>query len=471
MSDISNQQASSPGGVQAAVAGPPEEHDRTASPLDMLFIWGGVNIAVTNLAVGALGIALGLSLSDTMLVYFVGGAIGALSLALGVLQGKRTGVPVMQNARSAFGVGGSRMLGGLLFLMSAGWFGVNSYFGVTAARSITEHFGIGGGHTRDLVLLVLIVVGQLAIALYGFELIRRYERVALLAVASCLVLVAAFAMNGHISWGHRGELAGSARVGTIIVLITALGVGWALSWTPWAQDFGRHVRTDASDRATFWWAFVGMWVFSFLTFSLSAAIATTTGATFDVGRDVSGVLPAGLAVPVLLVMSLGLISANVVPLYSGGFALISAGLKWPRRRGTLLTALFGIAIPTVGLFQDSFTHTFHNWMLALLIWIAPWFTILMIDFFVIHRGRYTAEQVAPAPLRGWSDSWPGVVSWLVAFVSSWAFANTPVYASPIVTERLAGADLSIYVGAVVAAAIYYPWMTSRMRRARASAQA
>lgn len=62
--------------------------------------------------------------------------------------------------------------------MSCGWFGINSYFGMTAARSIVGQLGLPETTATELVVLVAIVAVQIAIAIYGFQLIKRFERIA-----------------------------------------------------------------------------------------------------------------------------------------------------------------------------------------------------------------------------------------------------------------------------------------------------
>lgn len=432
------------------------DEERGGEPRDMFFVWAGVNVAVTNIAVGALGVTIGLSLLDVALVYVIGGALGALTLGLTVVQGQRTGVPVMANARPVFGYRGAYLMAGLLFLMSAGWFGVNSFFGMTAARSITDKVGLPVGHGMDLILLALIVVVQVLIAIFGFQAIRRFERVAVGAMAVCFGVITLAALN-DIDWSHPASVHGSARFGMIALLTTALGVGWAVSWTPWAADFGRYVRRGASQRATFWCAWAGMFVVNFWVMMLSAAIATKANSGFDVGATVDAVMGSGVAIPVLLIMTFGLISANVVPLFSGGFALKTLDLKLQRRAGTILTAVAGIVVPVVGVFQASFAETFDQWMLTLLMWIGPWFAITMIDYFVIQRGSYSDEDLFTTRGSGGSVFAPGIVAWLVGFGVSWLFANTPIFTSPLMRDSFGGADLSLFVGAIVAAAIYYPW--------------
>jgi nucleobase:cation symporter-1, NCS1 family len=448
---------------------PTTDAERHGSPRDMFFVWGGVNVAVTNIAVGSLGIVLGLSLLDVFLVYLIGGAIGALTLGIAVVQGQRTGAPVMVNSRPVFGYRGAYLMAALLFLMSAGWFGVNSFFGMTAARSITDKIGLPVGNGMDLILLGVIVVVQVLIAIYGFNAIRRFERVAVGAMVVCFGAITLAALN-NIEWSHPASVSGAERFGMIALLTTALGVGWAVSWTPWAHDFGRYVRRDASQRATFWWAWAGMYVVNLWVMSLSAAIATRANSGFDVGATVDAVMGSGIAIPVLLIMTFGLISANVVPLFSGGFALLTLDLKLPRRTGTILTAAAGIAVPVIGVFQASFAETFDQWMLTLLMWIGPWLTITLLDYFVLHRGHYTYADLYSERGAAGRVFLPGIVAWTVGFGISWLFANTPIFTSPLMRDSFGGADLSLFAGAIVAGAIYYPWAKALKERSAAAAR-
>jgi hypothetical protein len=51
----------------------------------------------------------------------------------------------------------------------------------------------------------------------------------------------------------------------------------------------------------------------------------------------------------------------------------------------------------------------------------------------------------------------------VGLAASLAFANTPIFASPLMTRYFGGADLSLFVGALVSFAVYYPWASSRKK--------
>ncbi|MGY4648230.1 purine-cytosine permease family protein [Mycobacterium sp. URHB0021] len=439
------------------------EAERGGVPREMFFVFAGVNVAVTNLAVGALGIVLGLSLADVLLVYFLGAFVGSACVGLCVLQGQRTGASVMVNARPAFGFEGARLLAVLLFFTTAGWFGVNSYFGVTAARSIAGQFGVAGGRGTDVVLLVVLTILLVLVAVYGYRLITKYERVAFIGMGLSLVVIAIGAFAGGVDWGHPATVYGAERLGAIAVLVTALGIGWGVSWTPFAHDFGRYVRRDAPQRKLFLMASAGMYVGTFCTFSLSAIIATSAASSLDVGKTVEAALPEAVAWPVLLVMTLGLLPANLVNLFVGPAVLKTAGLRLNRLQGVLVTALVGTPIAVVGIYQPEFGSTFKAWMLTLVMWLTPWFVITMTDYFLVHRGHYTeTDLVAKNGVAGRFFT-PGIVAWVLGLVVSVAFANTPIFASPLMTEFLGGADLSLFAGALVSFAIYYPWALSRKR--------
>jgi purine-cytosine permease-like protein len=84
---------------------PVPEAQRESTSMHQFWIWAGANIAPINWVLGALGIVLGLSLADTILVLVLGNLIGMAVFGFFVLMGQRTGVSQMVLTRSAFGVG------------------------------------------------------------------------------------------------------------------------------------------------------------------------------------------------------------------------------------------------------------------------------------------------------------------------------------------------------------------------------
>ena len=156
-----------------------------------------------------------------------------------------------------------------------------------------------------------------------------------------------------------------------------------------------------------------MYLGTFFTFSLSAIIATGAESGLDVGKTVEAALPNALALPVLLVMTLGLLPANLVNLFVGPAVLQTVGLRLNRLQGVLATALVGTPIAVTGIFQPEFGSTFKIWMLALVMWLTPWLVITMTDYFIVHRGHYSDMDLFTRNGVARDFFMPGIVAWVV----------------------------------------------------------
>jgi NCS1 family nucleobase:cation symporter-1 len=102
-------------------------------------------------------------------------------------------------------------------------------------------------------------------------------------------------------------------------------------------------------------------------------------------------------------------------------------------------------------------------MLTLVMWLTPWLVITLSDYFLIHRGHYTDVDLFTRHGVAARFFAPGIVAWVVGLAASLAFANTPIFASPLMTRYFGGADLSLFVGALVSFTVYYPWASSRKK--------
>ena len=107
---------------------PIPDADRDFTGMQQMWIWAGANIAPVNWALGALGIILKLGLLETIAVIVLGNVVGCAIFAAFTVMGHKTGVNQMVSSRSAFGVRSAYLPSILMFLMTLGWIGVNTYF-------------------------------------------------------------------------------------------------------------------------------------------------------------------------------------------------------------------------------------------------------------------------------------------------------------------------------------------------------
>ncbi len=149
-----------------------------------------------------------------------------------------------------------------MFLTTLGWIGVNTYFPVKIAVAILSQFGIPDNVVTNMVVITVVVVLQMLIGVYGFYAIRTFEKYTVPVTVAIMALMSflAWSQPGVVNWGLTSTLAPGAHLAMLTLLMTAIGVGWGISWVTWASDYSRFVPRTVSSRAVFWYSYVGMFV-------------------------------------------------------------------------------------------------------------------------------------------------------------------------------------------------------------------
>jgi NCS1 family nucleobase:cation symporter-1 len=142
-----------------------EESERHGRPRDLFALWFAANAETATFAVGILTIALyGTSFRGAAIGLIIGNVLGyAIVAALSQL-GPRFGRPQMVVSRRAFGQVGNEVPAVLAFLSGVGWFAINSVFGAAALGALL--------HLDYLPALAIILIAQIAIAIYGHNMIH-----------------------------------------------------------------------------------------------------------------------------------------------------------------------------------------------------------------------------------------------------------------------------------------------------------
>jgi NCS1 nucleoside transporter family len=438
---------------------PIPEADKDSTGPQQMWIWAGANIAPINWALGALGIVLNLGLRETIAVIVLGNIVGCAIFAAFTVMGHKTGVNQMVLSRSAFGRRGAYLPSLLMALMTLGWIGVNTYFPVKIAVAILGQFGIADTWLTNLVVVTVVMVLQVLIGLYGFYAIRTFEKYTVPITAAIMVLMSILAWSrpGVVNWGLTSTLPPAAHLAMITLLMTAIGVGWGISWVTWASDYSRFVPRSVSSTAVFWYSYVGMCVPTVWLAILGATVASVTKDT-DPAKMVSAVFGGVTSMLVLLMVLHGPIATNILNVYSAALAALSMGVRLSRAAMALIAGIVGYLVTIYFVFQPSFAKAFDNWMISLLLWMSPWAGVVLADFFLLRRGHIDVGELYREPERSaYGDvNWGGIVAFVLGLVAGWLVEDglVPALQGPISIKLLAGADLSWLVGIVVAGGMY-----------------
>ena len=438
---------------------PIPDADRDSTGPQQMWIWAGANIAPLNWALGALGIILKLGLWDTIWIVVIGNLIGCAIFAAFTVMGHKTGVNQMVLSRSAFGRRGAHLSSAIQFIMCIGWIGVNTYFPVKIAVAILAQFGVPDGWLTTFVVMTAVSVLQVVIGLYGFYAIRTFEKytVPVTVIVMVLMSIGAWAQPGVVNWGLVSPLPPDARLAMATLLMTAIGVGWGISWVTWAADYSRFVPRTVSTKSVFWYSYIGMFVPTVWLAILGATLASVTLDT-DPAKMVSAVFGGLASLLVLLLVLHGPIATNIINVYSAALAALSLGIRLSRNVVAWFVGIAGYLVTVYFIFAPSFAKAFDNWMIGLLLWMSPWAGVILADFFLLRRGRIDIAALYDEPeTSAYGDiNWGGIVAFVVGLVAGWTVEDglVPVFQGPISTGLLAGADLSWLVGTVVAGAVY-----------------
>ena len=438
---------------------PIPDADRDSTGLQQMWIWAGANIAPVNWALGALGIVLKLGLLETIAVIVLGNIVGCAIFASFTVMGHKTGVNQMVLSRSAFGIRGAYLPSILMFLMTLCWIGVNTYFPVKISVAILGQFGVPDSWLLEIAIITLVMALQVSIGVYGFYAIRTFEKYTVPPTIAIMVLMSVLAWTrpGIVNWGLTTSLPPGAHLAMLTLLMTAIGVGWGISWVTWASDYSRFVPRNVPSRPVFWYSYIGMFVPTVWLAILGATIASTTLDT-DPAKMVSAVFGGPISILVLLMVLHGPIATNILNVYSAALAALSAGFRLSRIALAAIVGIAGYLVTLYFIFAPSFAKAFDNWMISLLMWMSPWAGVVLADFFIRRKGKIDIAELYRTPeTSAYGDiNWSGVAAFFAGLVAGWLVQDGLVGAlqGPISINLLGGADLSWLFGIGVAASVY-----------------
>jgi NCS1 family nucleobase:cation symporter-1 len=431
--------------------------DRTSTPLRQFWIWAGANLAPINWVLGALGIILGLSLVETLLVLVIGNLIGCALFGLFCIMGHRTGVNQMVLSRAAFGRRGAYLPATAQMLMTMGWLGVNTWIVLDLVLGIFDEMGFNDpGIATKYAVGIGIMAVQAVIAVVGFYWIQTFEKWTVPVAVAIMALMTVLAWTKvDIAW-NTSTVSGGDKWTAITQLMTAIGVGWGITWLSWSSDYTRFIKPDTPERKVFWSTFAGIFVPTVWLGFVGASIASA-----GTGTDPAALVTAAFGSTSILILFLvmhGPVATNILNLYSATLAALSLDIKVARWKVALAVSVVGTIALIAFIESDSFARDFDNWLVSVVVWIAAWGGVMLVDFYVVRRGKIDVAGLYddPAHARYGDINWAAVTAAIVGLVAgwSWQYGLVEFMQGPI-AKATNNTDLSWLAAFVVSGALYY----------------
>jgi len=444
---------------------PIPESARTRKVSGQFWIWAGANLAPINWVLGALGIHLGLGLADTILVLVLGNLIGMLLFGLFVLLGQRTGATAMVQSRAAFGRRGNYIPAGMQALLVIGWCAVNTWVILDLVMALLGTLGWvdpdATNYVWKIAVAAVIMGAQVAIAWFGYRAIAAFERWTVPPTLIILVIMSAVAWLGlKIDWAYAGPsgqiLEGTERIAAMSAVMTAIGIGWGITWFTYAADYSRFVSISVPGRKVYLASVLGQFIPVVWLGILGASLATNSG-EIDPGKLIVQNFGA-LAIPVLFMVLHGPIATNILNIYSFSVTTQALDIAISRRKLNLFVGVLSFVAVVFFIFQDDFASVLDSWLVGLVAWVAAWSGVMLVHFFWLEKKWPRGADrlfAAPGSPKLPSANWAGINSLALGVFATWLFMYglVPQMQGPIATA-LGGWDLSWLAGGLTSAASY-----------------
>jgi nucleobase:cation symporter-1, NCS1 family len=420
-----------PTGIETVPAA--SRHGRAS---DLFGVWFSANAEIATWMVGVFIAAIfGADLRSATLGIILGNLFGFAILGVLATFGPRYGVPQMLASRLAFGKRGNIAPAALSFLAGVGWFTINTIFGAYALQTIA-HISYG-------VALAIMLVLQIILAVYGYNLIGAFERV------SAILLAVGFALLGAVTLPQAAWGPGHSPF-TGFMFGAALAFAYAMGWVPCASDYSRYLPSQTNPHAVFWYAFIGCALPCIALEILGAAAVTASNVNLrtDVPTDaIAQLLGSGIVAKlVLITVVLGTLTANCMNLYSGALAaLVAFDVRVKRAIAALAVGILG-ALLALGGSNPAHTAEFYtDFLLLLSYWAAPWAAVALVDWW-----QAGGQPRDPHRVPSWRA---GTAAWVIGVLASIPFWNQAWFAGVFAHVYPQYGDLSYYVGFIVAGTV------------------
>ncbi len=439
------------------------DSERRGRARDLFWIWMGTNLNVFYVVNGAVIVAMGLSLTQALVAILVAN-LSFFFLGLTSQQGPKTGTSTFVVARAPFGPNGSKILAFVVWLRCLGWASSGLMIAVGAVLALLAGAGISGVGTVIAVVIIAATL-QALLPLFGHATIVATQKV-VVWVSGGVFAVLAIMIAPKIEFSSLSGQSASWQVVTVAIALLVGGGG--LSWSNVGSDYSRYLPKTTSKRSIFWWSSLGGLIPATLLEILGAGVATAaTGNAADPLSGVPQVLPAWVAMPFLVFAIITLYMVNSMDLYSSGLNLQAVGIPVKRWHSVALAGVLVMGVCLLVVYNEGFNNYYESFLALLVVWLAPWFAIYIVDW-LLRRGDYAARELFATGASGryWGRNGfnlAGIGAQAAGVVAAAMCMHSGLFVGPISTLT-GGSDLSVVAGIVTAGLVY--WLFGRKTVAR-----
>lgn len=428
--------------------------ERHGKVTDQFTLWFLANAELATLAVGFIGISLGLNLFWCLVAIILGEVFGTFFMAFHSVQGARLGIPQLIQSRPQFGYFGALIPQAIGVFLYVGFNVFNTIIAGLALHTVVPALSAQ-------VSILLMAVLALGLTLGGYDWIHFVQK---WGTYIFLPVFGIFTVGVLLTAKLPAEqLSASGFQLTPFLVVLIVVAAYQVSQAPYVSDYSRYLNKDISSKSTFWWTYFGSSIGSLWMIALGALLLAAYPDAGAVDSIVSGgnAIFSSFGTIALAIALIGLVSVIALNLYSGSLAALAAGDTVSPIKATFtnrVVAVVVIAILGTGgslLIPEDFLGQYNNFLVVLIYFLTPWTAVNLVDFYLIRKGDYAINEIFnPRGIYGrWN--WRGLTAYFAGFAVMIPFFSIGTFFSGPVATAASGADFSIFVGLPFSALLYY----------------
>jgi len=466
------------------------ESERWATARNIGALWGGTSLNVEYFFYGAILMGFGFDFWTAITIIVVGN-LSYFVLGVASLQGPEAGTTAFTISRAAFGTRGSRLVAFFNWVTQLGFETEGLILIVGAAIVLFQMAGIHVGSGMKVVLVILAAALQAVMPYLGHATMVKVLRSLIVPFAAIFVVLAIYDFkHGTTNYKNFGANWETWTAGLAFTIALS-----GLGWTECGNDYTRYLPRETKKSSIIGWIFLataipeiiimslGALTFTFL--SSNAESAAWNGSNPFEALHIQHTMPSWFIAIFMLFAIVQLFAINSMDLYSSGVSLQALGLRLKRYQAVVLDSILACLLTIWAEFQSTFSLYMKEFVGVIIVWIAPWFAIYIVDW-LMRKMRYNAAELQRTDsagiyfVGGAGVNWNAVIAFVVGLVgatTAYSKAPPPInfpfhWMTPISNHYgafcvanpvggvckagwIGGADFSIWIGMLLAGGLYF----------------
>ncbi len=452
------------------------ESERWAKPRDLFGMWAGASVQIEYFIYGAVLMTFGFSFGQALSIIIIGN-LSFFLLGICSLQGPDAGTTVFGINRAGFGPNGSRIISLFNWITQVGFEIEGLLLIVGAGLVLSGKAGFDPGDPAKVALVIGAVAVQFVLPFLGHATIVKTLRLLILPFVLLFVVLLIFIIPHATTHGVVHGADWQVYLAGLAFTITLSGLGW----TENGNDYSRYLPRKSKPSSIVGWIFLGTAIPQILIMTLGAATGTylkTVGTSSNAFLPFlhQSAIPPWFVDVFLIFCIIQLFAVNSLDLYSSGVTLQAMGLRVRRYQAVIVDSVLCLIFTMYAIFSSSFTTYLKDFVDVVIVWIAPWVAIYLVDW-ALRRYRYVPGELQKTTkgglyYRNGGFHWPALLAQLLGMVAALSGLNptfsVPTWVNPLAAltgnDAFTRADFSIYMGMLVGGVVYLIFAFGSVRR-------